>query len=155
MALEQSLIILKPDSVQRGLIGRIISRIEQRGLRITGMKMMWIERALAEQHYGEHEGKSFYEPLLGFITSAPVVVMLVEGPEAIAVMRKMMGTTNSKAASPGTIRGDFGLSNRHNLIHGSDSPKSAKREVALFFQPDEIYEYQRVTEPWADPDAEW
>lgn len=155
MALEQSLIILKPDTVQRGLMGRIISRIEQRGLRIAGMKMMWIDRELAEQHYGEHKGKSFYEPLLKFITSAPVVVMLVEGPEAISVMRTMMGTTNSKAAAPGTIRGDFGLSNRHNLVHGSDSPASAEREVALFFEPEEIYDYQRVTEPWADPDADW
>jgi nucleoside-diphosphate kinase len=155
LALEQSLIILKPDTVQRGLMGRIISRIEQRGLRIAGMKMMWIDRELAEQHYGEHKGKSFYEPLLKFITSAPVVVMLVEGPEAISVMRTMMGTTNSKAAAPGTIRGDFGLSNRHNLVHGSDSPASAEREVALFFEPEEIYDYQRVTEPWADPDADW
>lgn len=136
-------------------MGRIISRIEQRGLRIAGMKMMWIDRELAEQHYGEHKGKSFYEPLLKFITSAPVVVMLVEGPEAISVMRTMMGTTNSKAAAPGTIRGDFGLSNRHNLVHGSDSPASAEREVALFFEPEEIYDYQRVTEPWADPDADW
>jgi nucleoside-diphosphate kinase len=119
------------------------------------MKMMWIDRELAEQHYGEHKGKSFYEPLLKFITSAPVVVMLVEGPEAISVMRTMMGTTNSKAAAPGTIRGDFGLSNRHNLVHGSDSPASAEREVALFFEPEEIYDYQRVTEPWADPDADW
>jgi nucleoside-diphosphate kinase len=155
LALEQSLIILKPDTVQRGLMGRIIGRIEQRGLRIAGMKMMWIDRELAEQHYGEHKGKSFYEPLLKFITSAPVVVMLVEGPEAISVMRTMMGTTNSKAAAPGTIRGDFGLSNRHNLVHGSDSPASAEREVALFFEPEEIYDYQRVTEPWADPDADW
>ncbi len=155
MALEQSLIILKPDTIQRGLVGRIISRIEQRGLRIAGMKMMWIDRKLAEQHYGEHKGKSFYEPLLKFITSSPVVVMLVEGPEAISVMRMMMGTTNSKAAAPGTIRGDFGLSNRHNLVHGSDSSASAEREVALFFEPEEIYDYQRVTEPWADPDADW
>jgi len=155
LALEQSLIILKPDTVQRGLMGRIISRIERRGLRIAGIKMMWIDRELAERHYGEHKGKSFYKPLLEFITSAPVVVMLVEGPEAISVMRKMMGTTNSKAAVPGTIRGDFGLSNRHNLVHGSDSPASAKREVALFFEPEEIHDYQRVTEPWADPDADW
>ncbi len=153
--MEQTLIILKPDVVQRGLMGEIIRRIEQRGLRISGMKMQWISRELAERHYGEHQGKSFYEPLLAFITSAPVVVMLVEGPQAIAVMRAMMGKTNSSVAAPGTIRGDYGLSNRHNLIHGSDSPESATREIALFFKPEEIFSYQRVTEPWTDPDAAW
>ncbi len=153
--MEQTLIILKPDVVQRGLMGEIIRRIEQRGLRIAGMKMQWISRELAKRHYGEHRGKPFYEPLLAFITSAPVVVMLVEGPQAIAVMRAMMGKTNSSVAAPGTIRGDYGLSNRHNLIHGSDSPESATREIALFFRPEEIFSYQRVTEPWIDPDAAW
>jgi nucleoside-diphosphate kinase len=153
--MEKSLIILKPDAIQRGLIGRIIARIERRGLRIAAMKMIWLDRELAERHYGEHKGKPFYEPLLKFITSAPVVVMIVQGPEAITVLRKMMGVTNSKKAEPGTIRGDYGLSNRHNLIHGSDSPESAKREITLFFEPEEIHEYKRVTEPWADPDAAW
>lgn len=153
--MEQTLIILKPDVVQRGLLGEIIRRIEQRGLRIAGMKMQWISRELAERHYSEHQGKSFYESLLAFITSAPVVVMLVEGPQAIAVMRAMMGKTNSSVAAPGTIRGDYGLSNRHNLIHGSDSSESATREIALFFKPEEIFSYQRVTEPWIDPDAAW
>ncbi len=153
--MEQTLIILKPDVVQRGLMGEIIRRIEQRGLRIAGMKMQWISRELAERHYGEHRGKSFYEPLLAFITSAPVVVMLVEGPQAITVMRAMMGKTNSSVAAPGTIRGDYSLSNRHNLIHGSDSLESATREIALFFRPEEIFSYQRVTEPWIDPDAAW
>ena len=153
--MEQTLIILKPDVVQRGLIGEIVRRIEQRGLRIAGMKMQWLNRELAERHYAEHRGKSFYEPLLAFITSAPVVVMLVEGPQAITVMRAMMGTTNSSVAAPGTIRGDYGLSNRHNLIHGSDSPESAAREIALFFKPEEIFSYRRATEPWIDPDAAW
>ncbi len=153
--MEKSLIILKPDAVQRGLLGRIISRIERRGLRVAAMKMIWLDRELAERHYGEHKGKPFYEPLLKFITSAPVVVMVVQGPEAIAVLRKMMGVTNSKKADPGTIRGDYGLSNRHNLVHGSDSPASASREIALFFEPEEIHDYKRVTEPWADPDAAW
>ncbi|HEY88962.1 MAG TPA: nucleoside-diphosphate kinase [Thermoflexia bacterium] len=153
--MEESLIILKPDSVQRGLIGDIISRIERRGLRIAALKMIWLDRELAERHYHEHKGKHFYEPLLKFITSAPVVVMLVHGPEAIAVLRAMMGATDSKQAAPGTIRGDYGLSNRHNLLHGSDSLQSAQREVALFFTPEEIHAYQRVVEPWADPDAEW
>ena len=153
--MEETLIILKPDSVQRGLIGDIISRIERRGLRIAALKMIWLDRELAEKHYHEHKGKSFYEPLLKFIISAPVVVILVRGPEAIAVLRAMMGATDSKQAAPGTIRGDYGLSNRHNLLHGSDSPESARREVALFFTPEEIHAYQRVVEPWADPDAAW
>lgn len=153
--MEKTLIILKPDTVQRGLMGEIIQRIERRGLRIAAMKMMWVDRDLAERHYAEHKGKSFYEPLLKFITSAPVMVMVVQGPEAISVMRAMMGKTNSKQAAAGTIRGDYGLSNRHNLIHGSDSPKSAEREIPLFFEPEEIFDYKRVTEPWADPDAAW
>ncbi|MGC9358697.1 MAG: nucleoside-diphosphate kinase [Anaerolineae bacterium] len=153
--MEKTLIILKPDAVQRGLMGEIIQRIERRGLRIAAMKMMWVDRDLAERHYAEHKGKSFYEPLLKFITSAPVMVMVVQGPEAISVMRAMMGKTNSKQAAAGTIRGDYGLSNRHNLIHGSDSPKSAEREIPLFFEPEEIFDYKRVTEPWADPDAAW
>ena len=153
--MEQTLIILKPDTVQRSLIGEIINRIERRGLRIAGIKMMWITPELAERHYGEHKGKSFYEPLLAFITSAPVVIAVVEGPHAISVMRTIMGKTDSKQAAPGTIRGDYGLSNRHNLIHGSDSLQSAKREIALFFTPEEIYTYKRDVEPWTDPDAEW
>ena len=155
MDLERTLIILKPDTIQRGLMGEVIGRIEQRGMRIIALKMMWVDETLAERHYGEHKGKSFYEPLLAFITSGPVVAMIVEGPEAIPVMRTMMGATNSKAAAPGTIRGDFGMSNRHNLIHGSDSPASAKREIALFFDIEEIFSYQRELEPWVDPDAAW
>ena len=155
MDLERTLIILKPDTIQRGLMGEVIGRIEQRGMRVIAMKMMWVDEALAERHYGEHKGKSFYEPLLDFITSGPVVAMIVEGPEAIQVMRTMMGATNSKEAAPGTIRGDFGMSNRHNLIHGSDSPASAKREIDLFFTPEEIFSYQRELEPWVDPDAAW
>ncbi|MBN1487027.1 MAG: nucleoside-diphosphate kinase [Anaerolineae bacterium] len=153
--MEKTLIILKPDTVQRGLIGEVISRIEKRGLRIAGLKMMWVPRELAERHYGEHQGKAFYEPLLNFITSSPVIAMVIEGPKVITTMRAMMGKTSSLEANPGTIRGDYGLSNRHNLIHGSDSPESAEREIALFFKPEEIYNYKRVTEPWADPDAEW
>ncbi|MDY0018554.1 MAG: nucleoside-diphosphate kinase [Anaerolineae bacterium] len=150
--MEQTLLILKPDTVQRGLIGEVISRIEQRGLRISGMKMMQITSSLAAQHYAEHQGKSFYDPLIAFITSAPVVVMVVSGPQAIAIMRAMMGKTDAREAAPGTIRGDYGLSNRHNLIHGSDSPESAQREIALFFKPGELYDYKRVIEPWIGPE---
>ncbi len=155
MELERTLIILKPDAVQRGLMGKIISRIEQRGLRIAGMKMMHITPELAAQHYAEHEGKSFYEALLDFITSGPVVAMVVEGPEAIKIMRAMLGATNAREAAPGTIRGDFGISKSNNLVHGSDSPKSAKREVAIFFKPEEICQYQRTLEDWIEPEISW
>ena len=155
MELERTLIILKPDVIQRGLIGEVVQRIERKGLRIAGMKMMRVSRELAERHYGEHRGKPFYEPLLEFITSGPVVAMVVTGPQAIPVMRAAIGKTNAVEAAPGTIRGDFGLSNRFNLIHGSDSPESAAREIALFFAPEEIFEYRRAVEPWIDPDAAW
>lgn len=153
--MERTLIILKPDAVQRGLIGTLISRIEQRGLRIAGLKMLWVSQELAEQHYGEHRGKAFYEPLLRFITSAPVVALVVEGPQAINIMRAMMGKTDARQADPGTLRGDFSLSNRHNLVHGSDSPESAEREIALWFKPEELFSYHRPTESWVDPDAAW
>lgn len=152
---ERTLILLKPDAVQRGLIGEIIGRIERRGLKIVGLKMMRVTPELAERHYGEHKGKPFYEPLVRFITSAPIVAMVVEGPQAISVMRAMMGKTDAKQAEPGTIRGDLGLSNRHNLVHGSDSPESAAREIALFFAPEELYAYGRSSEAWIDPDAAW
>jgi len=153
--LERTLIILKPDAIQRGLIGTLIARIEQRGLRIAGLKMLWVSPELAERHYGEHRGKAFYEPLLRFITSAPVVALVVEGPQAISVMRMLMGKTDARQADPGTIRGDFGLSNRHNLVHGSDSPESAEREIALWFTPEELFSYHRPTESWVDPDSAW
>jgi len=146
---------LKPDAVQRGLIGEIIGRIERRGLRIAALKLMQITPELAEQHYAEHVGKSFYDSLLKFITSSPVVAMVVEGPEAVAVMRATMGKTNAREAAPGTIRGDLGISKGNNLIHGSDSLESAQREVAIFFTPEEIHSYQRSFEPWVEPDAAW
>jgi len=153
--LERTLIILKPDAVQRGLIGTLIARIEQRGLRIAGLKMLWVSPELAERHYGEHRGKAFYEPLLRFITSAPVVALVIEGPQAISVMRMLMGKTDARQADPGTMRGDFGLSNRHNLVHGSDSPESAEREIALWFTPEELFSYHRPIEIWVDPDSAW
>ncbi len=148
MSSERTLVIIKPDAVQRGLIGPIVSRIERRGLRIVAMKMMHIDRALAERHYAEHKGKSFYASLIAFITAAPVVVMVVEGPQAITTLRTMMGKTNALEAAPGTIRGDFGLSTQHNLIHGSDSPASAAREIALYFTDEEILTYERSIDPW-------
>ncbi len=148
--MERTLVILKPDAVQRGLIGPILTRIEQRGFRIAAMKMMRISRELAEQHYAEHKGKSFYEGLIAFITSAPVVVMVVEGPQAVRIIRQMMGKTNAADAAPGTIRGDFALSTRKNLIHGSDSPESAAREIALYFTEEEILTYERPADRWID-----
>lgn len=146
--LEQTLVILKPDTVQRGLMGEIIARIERRGLRIVAMKMMRITPELAAQHYAEHIDKPFYPGLFAFITSGPVVVMVVEGPGAIGTLRAMMGKTNATEAAPGTIRGDLGISNQRNLIHGSDGPEAAAREIALYFQPEELLTYRRDVDPW-------
>lgn len=155
LSIERSLILVKPDGVQRGLIGEIISRIEKRGLRIDAMKLMHVSRELAEQHYGEHEGKPFYNSLIEFITSAPVVAMVVAGPQAVGVMRAMMGTTDARSAAPGTIRGDFGLSNGTNLVHGSDSLESAQKEIVRFFTSDEMCTYTRDIEVWINPEVTW
>ena len=146
--LETTLIILKPDAVQRRLIGRIVSRFEDKGLAIVGMKMMKITRDQAEQHYAIHKGKSFYDNLLQFITSSPVLVMAVQGTGAIKVCRRMMGATFGSKAEPGTIRGDFGVSNSFNLIHGSDTAETAKHELGLYFAKDELCEFDLAIEPW-------
>lgn len=130
---ETTLIILKPDAVQRRLVGRVISRFEDKGLKIIGMKMMLIDQKLAAQHYEAHKDKPFYDTLVHFITGKPVVVLAVQGEEAIAVSRKLIGILGL-GAEPGTIRGDFGISTNYNVIHGSDSPESAKRELDLFFE---------------------
>jgi nucleoside-diphosphate kinase len=139
--MERTLIILKPDALKRRLIGRIITRIEEKGLKIIALKMMQISKKLAQKHYGVHRGKPFYNPLVKFITSAPVIVMIAEGPKAVSVLRKMMGKTFGFEAEPGTIRGDFGVSTQFNLIHGSDSEDTAKREISLFFKESEILSY--------------
>lgn len=133
MALEKTLVILKPDCVARRLAGRIISRFEEKGLVIAGMRIETIARGTAEKHYAEHNGKPFYNGLLDFITSGPSVVMALSGVEAVSVVRKMVGATNGRAAEPGSIRGDFGMSRGFNLVHASDSPESAARELELFF----------------------
>jgi nucleoside-diphosphate kinase len=146
--LEHTLIIIKPDAVQRGLIGPIITRFEQRGLRIVGMKFMQITRELAERHYTVHKGKPFYEGLLDYITSGPVVVMALEGPQAIAIARATMGATRPVEASPGTIRADFGLQVGRNLVHGSDGPKTARFELDLFFDESELVSWARDTDRW-------
>lgn len=146
--METSLIILKPDAVQRGLMGRIITRFEDKGLAIVGMKMMTISRELAETHYQDHKGKPFYDGLVGFMTSSPVVVMAVRGVGAIAIARAMMGATFGSKADAGTIRGDFGVSNSFNLIHGSDSPEAAARELELFFDTGDVVELDRPIDQW-------
>jgi nucleoside-diphosphate kinase len=145
---ERSLFIVKPDAVQRGLIGEVLRRLEQRGLRFVGLKLMQIDRKLAEQHYAEHRGKPFFQELLEFITSGPVVVGVVEGPRAIEVTRKTMGATDPAKAEPGTIRGDLALTIGQNVIHGSDSPEKAAYEIGLFFRDDELVSYERAIDQW-------
>ena len=146
--MESTLIIIKPDGVQRALVGNIISRFEQRGLRIAGMKLVQISRELAEEHYAEHKGKGFFEPTVQFITSAPVVVMCLEGPNAIAAELQTMGATRPPEAAPGTIRADLGLDVSRNIVHGSDKPETAEREVKLYFKPEELISYQRAGDVW-------
>ena len=146
--MERTLIIIKPDAVQRGLVGSIIKRFEQRGLRIVGLKFMQISRELAERHYAVHDGKSFYEGLLNYFTSGPVAVMALEGPQAIAAARATMGATRPVEASPGTIRADWGLEVGRNLVHGSDGPETARFEIALFFDESELVEWSRDIDRW-------
>lgn len=148
MSVERTLVIIKPDGVQRSLIGTILERFERRGLQVAGLRLMWMDRELAERHYGEHRGKGFFEGVVSYISSSPVVVAVLEGPNAVAAVRATMGVTNPTAAQPGTIRGDFALEIGRNLVHGSDSPESAEREVALFFRPDELLSYERATNAW-------
>jgi len=145
---EQTLILLKPDAVQRRLVGRILARFEQKGLSIVALKMMQVSEELARRHYAVHEGKEFYEPLVEFITASPIIACVLEGVDAIATARKLMGATFGRDAAPGTIRGDFGISKRYNLIHGSDSPKSAQFEIALYFGPGEILDFKPDDLPW-------
>lgn len=146
--MERTLIILKPDAVQRNLCGQIIDRFEKKGLQIVGVKFMKIAKSLAETHYAPHKGKPFYDGLVSFMTSSPVVVIAFEGKDAITISRKMMGATFGSKAEPGTIRGDFGVSNSFNLIHGSDSVESAQRELGLFFKPDELVEWKPAIQSW-------
>lgn len=146
--METTLLILKPDAVQRALMGRIISRFEDKGLQIVGCKLMQISQDLAATHYQAHQGKPFYAGLVRFMTSQPVLVMALRGLGAIGIARKMMGATFGSKAEPGTIRGDFGVSNSFNLIHGSDSPEAAQRELDLFFRPGEVLSYTRAGDTW-------
>jgi len=140
--------MVKPDGVQRGLIGAVINRMENKGFKLAALKMMTISRELACRHYAEHEGKPFFAGLVDFITSGPVVAMVWEGPAVIEAARRIMGATDPREAAPGTIRGDFGTYISRNLVHGSDSPEAARREIALFFSEGEMINYQRTIEEW-------
>ena len=151
--MERTLVLVKPDGMQRGLAGEIIQRLERRGLRIVGLKLLQVDRALAERHYGEHVGKPFYEGLVGYITACPIVAACFEGTDAVETVRNTMGKTNPRDAAPGTIRGDFGLEIGRNLIHGSDSLASAERELALFFAPNELLNVTREIDKWVFEDA--
>jgi len=145
---ERTLILLKPDAVQRGLVGTIISRFEQRGLRIAAIKMIWMDRSLAELHYAVHKGKFFYESLVDYICSGPIVAAIIEGPHAIGVVRAMVGATRPEEAQPGSIRGDFAVAGLRNLIHASDGSETAEAEIALFFKPEEAHSYVREIDKW-------
>lgn len=146
METEQTLILIKPDGVQRGLIGEIVARYERKGLKIVGMKLRRLTRDTAEELYAVHQGKSFYDVLIQFMTSAPIVALAIEGRNAIELVRTLNGETDPEKSQPGSIRGDFSLNVTHNLVHASDSPENARRELSILFPPKELYEYHRVDE---------
>lgn len=146
--MQKTLVLLKPDCIQRRLAGTIIDRFEKKGLRLAGLKLVQASRSLAEQHYAVHKGKPFYESLLSFLTSGPTIALVLEGREAVAVVRQIMGPTDGTKAPPATIRGDFAISVQNNLIHGSDSPENAELEIRLWFQPNEMVAYTPVDQSW-------
>ena len=148
MAMEQTYLMIKPDGVQRGLCGEILSRFEKKGLKIVAMKLMVIPKETAENHYAEHKERPFFPSLISYITSGPVLAMVLEGENAVSVCRNMMGKTNSSESAPGTIRGDYAMVTGLNIIHGSDSPESAKREISIFFKPEELVTYDRTSDKW-------
>lgn len=145
---ERTLVLVKPDGVQRQLVGRILSRYEERGLKIVGLKLVWVDRALAERHYAVHRGKPFFEGLVKFITSGPLVALCLEGPDAIAFVRTMNGATKPTEAAPGTIRGDFAVEMGQNLVHASDGPESAATEIGIWFDDGELIGYDREVDRW-------
>ncbi|MFK7695692.1 nucleoside-diphosphate kinase [Paenibacillus sp. HJGM_3] len=146
--MERTFLMIKPDGVERGLIGEVVSRFERRGFQLVGCKLMQVSKELAEKHYAEHVGRPYYEDLMQFITSGPVFAMVWEGDQVIALSRIMMGKTNTLEAVPGTIRGDFAIHTNRNIIHGSDSPENATREINLFFRPEELLTYTKVIQKW-------
>ncbi len=148
--MQQTLVIVKPDGVQRGLVGKILARFEERGLKIVALKMVQVSHDLAEEHYAVHKGKFFYEGLVNYIGSSPVVAMVLEGHEAISVVRTMVGATRPWEAAAGTIRGDYALMGLRNLIHASDAPETAANEIALWFKPEELLSYTREVDRWVN-----
>ena len=148
MSGERTLVLVKPDGVQRALVGDIVGRFERRGLHLVGMRMLLMDRALAERHYAEHVGKPFFEGLVRFITAAPVVAMVWEGPDAVALVRSVMGATDPKNSAPGTIRGDLAVAIGANVVHGSDSPGRAVEEIALFFEPGDVVDWTSAVQDW-------
>lgn len=148
MAKEQTFVMIKPDGVQRGLIGNIIHRFEQKGIKLIAMKLVSVSKDLAEKHYGVHKGKPFFEPTVKYITSSPVVAMVLEGENTIEIVRKMMGKTNPSEAAPGTIRGDYGQFIGRNIVHGSDGKDTAEFEINLWFSKEELTSYTRIDETW-------
>jgi len=145
---ERTFVMIKPDAVQRGLIGQIITRFEQKGIKLVAMKMVSVSRELAEKHYGVHKGKSFFEPTVDYIISSPVVAMVLEGPNVISMVRSMMGKTNPQEAALGTIRGDYGQFIGRNIVHGSDGPDTAAFEIDLWFTKEELSNYIRIDDEW-------
>jgi nucleoside-diphosphate kinase len=148
MPMERTLILVKPDAMQRALAGEVIARLERRGLRLAGLRLMQVTRELAERHYAEHQGKPFYVGLIEYITACPIVAAVFEGPNAVAAARQTMGATRPTEAAPGTIRADFAIEVGRNLVHGSDSPESAQREIALFFPDGGLLELDRDVDRW-------
>ncbi len=148
MSIERTLVLVKPDGVQRGLVGQVVDRLERRGLKLIGLKLMRMDEALANQHYAEHVGKPFFPGLRDFITSGPLVAAAFEGVNAVQLVRSTMGATNPLDAAPGSIRADFGVDLGRNVIHGSDSPESGERELGIFFDAAELVDWARDTERW-------
>jgi len=146
--MERSLVLVKPDAVQRALAGQVISRLENKGLKIVAMKMLHMDTNLAEQHYAIHKGKPFFDELVSFISSSPLIAVVFQGENAVQIIRQMMGETDPVRAPAGTIRGDFGIDVGHNLVHGSDSPENAGKEIDLFFSAKEILDYDRELDRW-------
>ena len=146
--MDRSLVLIKPDAIQRALAGQIISRLERKGLKIVAMKMLHMDKNLARRHYAIHRGKAFFDDLVGFITSGPLIAIVFQGENAVQIIRQMMGETDPAKAPSGTIRGDFGIDIGHNLVHGSDSPENASKEIDLFFPAEEIFDYDRELDTW-------
>lgn len=146
--MERTLVLVKPDGVQRGLVGEIVGRLERKGLKLIGLRLLWVSRDLAEQHYAVHAGKHFYPGLVEFITAGPVAAVAVSGPDAVAVVRRLVGKTMPNEAEPGTIRGDLGVSGLRNLIHASDAVETAEAELALWFEADALVDYERAADRW-------